>query len=107
MGGTGSMGSGATSHAPHTSHTPHTSSGAPSGGKRVLHQHGDRHRADPAGDGGEGGSLLADGLKVHVADKTALHTAGSHVDDDRAFLHVVCRHHTGTADGDDQDVRAA
>src|SRR3989442_14163731 len=72
----------------------------------VDEQHGDRHRADAAGNGGERLRDRLDARPVDIARELAgLGIAGdADVDDDGARLDVLAGYESAFASGSDQDI---
>ena len=80
----------------------------------VLHEEGDGHGADAAGDGGDGAAFGGDFVESDVADEfVAFFGAGgfdavdADIDDDGAFFDVLGFEEFGAADGGDDDVGLA
>ena len=80
----------------------------------VLHEQGDGHGADAAGDGGDGAAFGGDFVEGDVADEfVAFFGAGcfdavdADIDDDGAFFDVLGFEEFGAADGGDDDVGLA
>ena len=85
--------------------------GTLAGVERVLHEHGDGHRAHAAGDGRDGFAERGHGVEVHVADDAVAgllggvrHAVDADVDDDCAGLDHVGGDEAGLADRGDDDV---
>lgn len=71
---------------------------------RVVQEHGNGHRADAAGNGGNKRGLFLDRLEIDVADKAKslllrriLDAVDAHIDDDDAFFDHVGGDRVGPA----------
>ena len=79
-----------------------------------MHEHGDGHGTDAAGDGGDGAAFRGDFVEGDIADEAAALGGGrvvdaidTDVDDGGALLDEISGDKTGFADGGDEDVGRA
>ena len=80
----------------------------------IVHQHGNRHRTDTAGNRGDESGHFLGFVEIHIAHQAVAALLGgirfgvdAHIDHRRAGFDPVAAHHFGLADGSDQDVRLA
>jgi len=80
----------------------------------VLHEEGDGHGADAAGDGGDGSAFGGDFVEGDVADEfvaffgaRGFDAVDADIDNDSAFFDVLGLEEFGAADGGDDDVGLA
>ena len=79
-----------------------------------MHQHGNGHGADAAGDGRNVRGLRGDGVELDVADQAVaaffagvFHAVDADVDYIDAVFDHICGHEIGASDRGDENVRLA
>jgi len=70
----------------------------------IYQEHGDRHGADTARDGGNGASDFFDRVEVDIALETFICSCCADIDDGRARFYHGVRYESWDSFGDDQNV---